>query len=290
MEFLIVTILLNIVISIFFRLAPSWGVDRLQVVVANYVVCLITGFLISGPATNFGGHAAPWLPWAALTGVGFFAVFSVIAACTGILGISKTVVANKLSIVIPVTFAVMLNGDHIGVLKGMGMLLSVPAVMLVSGVGVGGDKLDKKGISMLVTLFLGGGLLDAMLNHVQSHYPDVATHPAFTTFSFGFAAAIGAIILMYRVANGTARLQAKNWAAGVALGLPNFFSIYCYIKMMHSPFLQPSASIPVLNIGILTLSAVVGGLLFKEMADYKRIIGILVSVLAVIAIGCGDKL
>jgi multidrug transporter EmrE-like cation transporter len=290
MAFLIITLLLNICISVFFRLAPSWRLDRLHVVVANYWVCSATGLLVSGGKSFAGGTLPEWMPWSCLTGIGFFGVFSVLAASTALLGISKTVVANKLSIVIPVTCAVWFNGDHLGAIKIVGMLLSLPAVLLVSGIGTGADKVDKTGVAMLGALFVGGGLLDAMLNHVSSHSPDVANPPTFTTWSFGFAAVIGTGMLIYRMARRETVPNSKNLLAGVVLGIPNFFSIYCYIKMLHSPFLQPSASIPVMNIAILACSAIVGGLFFKELADRKRVLGIVLAVIAVLTISWGDKL
>ena len=72
------------------------------------------------------------------------------------------------------------------------------------------------------------------------------------------------------------------------MGVPNYFSIYFFIRALHSNFLESSASIPVLNIGILAASALTAILLFKEHVNTLRIIGMVLSVVAILLIAFGN--
>jgi hypothetical protein len=51
-------------------------------------------------------------------------------------------------------------------------------------------------------------------------------------------------------------VNGRNIIAGICIGIPNFFSIYFLIRMLNSSFLQSSAAIPVLNIGIVVASSI----------------------------------
>jgi multidrug transporter EmrE-like cation transporter len=53
--------------------------------------------------------------------------------------------------------------------------------------------------------------------------------------------------------------------------------------------MQSSAAIPVLNIGILVVSAVAAMLFFKEKAGPIRLAGLLLSVVAILLIAFGDR-
>ena len=59
--------------------------------------------------------------------------------------------------------------------------------------------------------------------------------------------------------------------------------------MLNSNVLQSSASIPVLNIGILAVSALTAIALFREHVNILRIIGLALSVGAILLIAFGDK-
>src|ERR1019366_10589500 len=103
MLYLLATILLNVVISAIFKLFPKYNIDTLQAIVANYCVCVITGSFFIGhmPFTAAAIHTT-WLPWALLMGVGFICIFNLLAYSTRVDGITSTIIANKLSLVIQI--------------------------------------------------------------------------------------------------------------------------------------------------------------------------------------------
>ena len=82
----------------------------------------------------------------------------------------------------------------------------------------------------------------------------------------------------------------KNLLAGVLIGVPNYFSIWCLVRFLKNSPWQSSASIPVNNMGIVLFSAVVAWLLFKERLSLINWLGILLSLIAIYFIAFGNTL
>ena len=78
--------------------------------------------------------------------------------------------------------------------------------------------------------------------------------------------------------------------AGVLIGVPNYFSIWCLVHFLKESPWQTSASIPVNNMGIVLFSAVAAWVLFKELLSKINWTGILLSLLAIYLIAFGDQL
>ena len=284
MFYLIVTILLNVLISSIFKVFPKYKIDALQAIVVNYVVCVVTGSLFIGYIPYSGTVInSSWFLWSMLMGVGFFAVFNLIAYCTKVDGITTAVIANKLSLVIPVLFSIIVFKEQAGIEKIAGILLAFPAIFFITRVSGANNKPQSLMIPAL--LFVGGGLLDTLMNFVQLNFLNSTESQAlYTIYCFTFAGIIGILLITVLLLTKKTVFSFKNVVAGICIGVPNYFSIYCFILMLHSPFLQSSASIPVLNIGILIASAITAILFFREKANMMRIIGLALSVISILLI------
>lgn len=118
MFYLIATIILNVVISAIFKLFPRYRINTLQAIVANYCVCVLTGSLFIGhnPITVTNMQTV-WFPWAMLMGCGFIAIFNLLAYSTRVDGITTTIIANKLSLVIPALFSVFFTTSRLASAK-----------------------------------------------------------------------------------------------------------------------------------------------------------------------------
>lgn len=290
MLYLLATILLNVIISVILKVFDKYKIDALQAIVANYMVCVITGSIFIGeiPVSHAIIHQ-PWFPWALLMGSGFICIFNLMAYCTRTDGITTMTIANKLSIVIPVIFAVFLYHDQLGIGKIVGILVAFPAVYLTTRV-----KEDQQehlpNLLWPVLLFIGSGLLDTLVKYVQNNYLSGAEQQAICTiYLFAAAGTVGLIIITTLVVLKKISLHWRNLVAGICIGIPNYFSIYFLIRMLNSNFLQSSAAIPVNNIGILVASSLVAILFFKEKVTISRAVGLLLSVAAILLIAFGDK-
>lgn len=289
MFYLIAVILLNVFISVVFKLFPKYNINAPQAIVVNYFTCVVTGCLSIGhiPFNSIAIHA-DWFSWAIIMGFAFIAIFNMLAYSTKVDGITTTIIASKLSLVIPVIFSLIVYKEHATIAKIAGVLLAFPAVYLTTRVA--GDDHKPQSLLWPVLIFIGGGFLDTATNYIQLHFlstPDVQA--TYTIFVFATAAVIGAIVLIVLLLLKKIELHWRNLVAGIVVGVPNYFSIYYFIRVLNSNLLESSASIPVLNIGILAASAVTAILLFKENVNLLRIIGMVTSVVAILLIAFGNK-
>ncbi|HEX5624700.1 MAG TPA: EamA family transporter, partial [Saprospiraceae bacterium] len=101
------------------------------------------------------------------------------------------------------------------------------------------------------------------------------------SFIFLFAGMIGYTAFHRRFS--TVPLSRKEWGFGILLGIPNFYSIY--FMMLALQFELPgSVFFPVLNCGVIVLSALSGHLLFREPINRFQVVGILLSTISIFLI------
>jgi drug/metabolite transporter (DMT)-like permease len=287
--YLLLTILLNVIISAIFKVFPKYNIDTLQAIVVNYCVCVITGSVFIGhvPFTAAVIHTS-WLPWALLMGCGFILIFNLLAYSTRVDGITTTIIANKLSLVIPALFSVFLYNERVGIGKVIGIVLAFPAVYLTTRIKDADNK--SQNLVLPALIFIGGGLLDTLMKYVQTNFlPTADAQALYTVFCFTTAATIGIVTIIILLVIGKTTIRLRNIIAGICIGIPNYFSIYFLIRMLNSSFLQSSAAIPVLNIGILVASTAAAILFFKEKTNRLRDIGMALSIIAILLIAFGDR-
>src|SRR4051812_1441729 len=112
MLFLLLTIILNAILFVGFKIFERYKVDNLQAIVVNYWVATATGSVVLGRyPVSAASLDLPWLPWALLMGAAFISIFYLIGHCTNRDGITTTPLANKLSMAIPACAAILLYGD-----------------------------------------------------------------------------------------------------------------------------------------------------------------------------------
>jgi drug/metabolite transporter (DMT)-like permease len=185
-------------------------------------------------------------------------------------------------------FSIFLYHDAAGIGKIAGIILAFPAVYLTSRVK---DEHNKpQNLFWPALLFIFSGLLDTLMTYVQFRFlktPEVQA--TYTIYCFSVAATIGLILVSILLLTKKITFQWRNVVAGICVGVPNYFSIYFLIRSLNSNIMQSSATIPVVNIGILVASSVMALLFFREKANSLRIIGLILSVVAIALIAFGDK-
>lgn len=284
MIYLLLTILLNTILFVLFKLFPKYKIDALQAIVVNYFTCVITGSLFLGSfPVNTHSIEQPWFLWSLLLGVMFIGIFNFLAYCTKQYGITTTTVTNKLSLVIPVVFSVLVYWERLSVMNIAGILLAFPAVYLATRVE--GEKTKAHGFLIPALLFVLSGSLDTLMKYMEhSFLQDETTQAIFPIHIFSIAALIGLAIIAVQVLRKKTTLQYRNIIAGVLLGIPNYFSIYYFIRLLHSDWLQSSLVIPVNNIGIVVACAFAAIVFLKEPATKAKLVGLVLSIISIFLI------
>ncbi len=285
--FFIATVLTNILITVILKLFTQFRIDSLQAIVANYCVCVITGCLFTGHSPFTAATLArPWLPWTIVMGFGFIGAFNLMAWCAQRAGITTMALANKLSLVIPVIVAIVVFGEHAGTIKIIGLVLAIPAIWLINRSQSGNNNST---LLWPALLFLVSGSLDTLVNYIQSTFLAAPEDQALCTIvCFATAGSIGILLVFTLAILGKIKLAFRNIIAGIALGIPNFFSIYFLVKALRSHIFQSSATIPLLNISILVATALVAIFAFREKAGLAKLAGLIIAIASILMIGLGD--
>ena len=294
MIYLFGSILFSSYLTLSFKVLQRLRINTLQAIVFNYIACVCTGSVVNGSfPVNKENIAAPWFVWALLMGAMFISIFNVIGFTTQKLGVAVASVANKLSMVIPFVFSIYLYHESSTVLKIAGIVVALIAVVLTcypSEKNNESSQHSKKLLLLLpVLLFVSSGLLDTLIVYVKNNF-FIRPEDNFNTFlitAFSVAATIGFLILLLQVATGRQSFSLKAILAGIIIGVPNYFSIWCLGKVITAYQGNSSAIIPVNNMGIVLFSAVAAWLLFKERLSFINWMGIILAIAAIALIAYG---
>lgn len=294
MMYLIGSIVLTSYLTLSFKACEKFGVNVFQAIVFNYITCVITGSFVNGAfPIHTENIETPWFGWAMIMGVMFVSIFNIVAITAQKNGVAVASVANKLSLIIPVVLSVYLYQETVAGWKAVGVVLALLAVVLTCYTKAEKDSAaqQNKWVYLLpLVLFISSGLLDALINHVQLTYVTADNNNDYLVSSFLSAATIGSIILVIQFIRKKQQFVWKNLLAGILIGIPNYFSIWCLVHFLQESPWQTSASIPVNNMGIVLFSAVVAWILFKERLTKINWVGILLSLVAIYLIAFGDQI
>ncbi|NCI47136.1 EamA family transporter [Sediminibacterium soli] len=294
MMYLAGSIVLTSYLTLAFKLCEQYHIRIFPAIIFNYITCVITGSVVNGSfPVNAETMQTPWFRWACLMGVLFISIFNIVALTTQRIGVAVASVANKLSLVIPVVLSVYLYNETVEGWKLAGVLLALAAVTLTCYPNASDAKKRQGGRWTLVLpflLFIGSGLLDALINHVQQLYVTETNKNAYLISGFLSAATIGTVLLLFQYITGRIPFSIKDLIAGILIGIPNYFSIWCLVRFLKTSPWQSSASIPVNNMGIVLFSTLVAWLLFGERLSKTNWTGIVLSVIAIYLIAFGDTL
>ncbi len=105
MHFLLLCILSSTGIFIVFKTIDRYGIPSFPVIVINYLLATLLGFLINPDHSRITDiREMEWLPASMIIGILFILMFFLVAYSTKTAGISVTTVASKMSVFFPSCF------------------------------------------------------------------------------------------------------------------------------------------------------------------------------------------
>ena len=282
MLYLILAIVFSTGVFVAMRLFERFKLDNHQALMWNYVFAAGTGFLmckqLDTPAQLVD---EPWFGLSILTGFWFIFTYLLMTASTQRSGVTVTSLSSKLSVVLPTLAGVVLFGEKLNFVATMGIVLALVALVLV----VGGKNTTNKDIKinwlLPVLIFFGTGTGDILmkLTEQQNTNDDMSFMIAFIYF---IAMLFGILIVAHDLIRGKSKWQWKNAIGGIGLGVINFFSTFCVYHAMRC--FDNVVLFPIYNIGVVSLTALTGWLLFKEKLTWKNYLGLAIAIIAVILI------
>jgi drug/metabolite transporter (DMT)-like permease len=291
MIFLIASIIVSTLFGISFKVISIKKINSFQTIIINYIVAGSLGFITTKsdvtPLTVF--HQS-WFGVAVGLGIVFIGSLFVIAETTSKYGISVAQVANRMSVVVPITIAILYYGDNLTVFKVIGIVLAIAAVYLVSHKEGGSKSSQKFWWLFPLIIFICSGIIDSSINYAQRNLLNDTDFDAFLSTIFSTAFVFGAIVLLYQLLIKKETFETRAIPAGIILGVINFGTMYCIIMALNSNIIEASSLFPINNLSILTLSTIISVLVYKEKLSQKNWIGIGLSLAAIVILGLLPKL
>lgn len=285
MIYLLLSILASTLIFVVFKLFSKFKINTLHAIVVNYFVACASGIIAyNGTITSTEIPKYDWFYYTLGLGALFILVFNLMAITTQRSGLSVVSVATKMSVVIPVVFGLLYYKDSLGIYKAIGILLALIAVYLASVKKKDGLKIKPKNLIFPVLVFLGSGIIDTSIKYLEDSFVAEADVPLFSATIFFTAFTLGVLVLLVQKLRGKFQFEWKNILGGIALGIPNYFSIYFVVKALRSDLFESSGIFTVNNVAIVILSTFVGILFFKERLLLKNWLGIGLAVLGIFLI------
>lgn len=291
MIYLLLCILSNLLIFVVFRFYPKLKINTFQAIVMNYLFCVLTGlvFYISNLSTYIKqlntfpswGYLAIFLSFA------FILTFTLMAKTTQRLGITVATIASKLSLVVPVSFSLLLFSRGLTgftLPNYIGLALALVAIVLASLQPKDGKVKNfwEKGRSLLLPLsvFLLGGMLDTLINFANLNYLQPGEDSVFVTSIFIMTFVWGLIWLLKK----GERLQYKSFIGGLLLGVPNFFSMILLLKSLEAFDNNGALIYPLINIGIILGGAFISVSIFRDRLLKINYLGVFLALVSLILI------
>ncbi len=286
MIYLILSVITSTLLVVILKLFNKFSIDTFQAIVVNYWVCTFTGGCIEHYFTfsNFTNAAShQWLALAAVLGIFFIVLFNLMGWTAQTLGLTAVSVANKLSLVIPVSIAFIFFHEKITPLKVLAILMALASVVMVTF-----QKSDKQHkISPIyfllpVILFLGSGFNDSLVNHAQKNLLTDVDKAPFVIWIFQIAALLGTLVLIILLLMKKKKWNWKNVLGGICLGIPNYFSMYYLVKALSDSGLQSTEIFPINNVAIVICASFSGIIFFKEKISRLQIAGIILACISIL--------
>ncbi|MBK8681807.1 MAG: EamA/RhaT family transporter [Bacteroidetes bacterium] len=284
MIYLLLSILSSTCILLIFKFIAIRNIPALPVIVINYSVCILCGFIALNNTFFVSAILQKnWFPLACLLGALFIVGFYLMALSVRYAGVTVTSVANKLSLIIPVIAALYLYGDTLNSFKILGILFGIIAIFLLRHKE---EISQKSGISMYIILpivvLISSGMVDTIANYAQKIAVPQNEYTLFLIVVFGMAAIIGWIVLIVNILKRKHALNYKIILGGIALGIPNYGSMYFLIMGLSYSGLQSSVFFPLNNLTVVIFSFIAAIIIFKEQYSKRNIMGLAIAITSII--------
>lgn len=133
-------------------------------------------------------------------------------------------------------------------------------------------------------MFLGSGIIDTSIKYFEEEHLTDQEIPIFSSMVFGCAALTGLIFIGIKSFKAPLKVNFRNILGGIALGVPNYFSIFFLIRALRSDMLNSAAVFTLNNVAIVMLSTILGILLFKERLRPKNWGGVALAILSIVLV------
>ena len=275
MIYLLLSVVLSASLFLFFKWFDLKKIATLPAIAGNYIACIITG-IIMNQGVNFEHLNSKIILSCLGLGILFFTIFFAMAYSSSKIGVGISSAASKLSLMIPVTFGAIVLHEAFGVLRIIALLLSIPAVVLMTYKK--GEKWSLKTLFIPLIIFIGSGIIDTSLNILQKNL-NGSSPSSVIILVFSMALVTSIVFSIATKVNLTK--EYKSLSHGIILGIPNYFSVHFMLLALGSGFLSSGQFYLVNNSLVMLLSFLLAWLFFSEKINLYKFLGIGISIVSI---------
>lgn len=279
MTYLILAILCSVAVSIFLKMARRQRIDMGQAIAMNYVMATALTWAYLKPEVNALNTSIPALSLFIALGILLPSVFLIMSKAVEYAGIVKSDAAQRLSLFIPIVWALLFFGEQLTQARGLGIVLAFAALLclLYKPSGTGGRGSTWQIILPLLGVWLGYGVIDILFKQVAK------TGNAFAANLLIAFILAGVLMWLYLLFKRT-HWSGKSLLGGLLLGVLNFGNILYYVRAHQAFKNDPTLVFAGMNIGVIALGTLVGALLFREKISRVNAIGILLAIASIVSL------
>jgi len=285
--YLIIHILFALGMFISLKIINIKGLNKFLAITINYIIALIfTLITYKYPISTITDYYSTNLILASLwVGILFIVSFILMIFSTERAGIGLTTALNKMAVVIPVSVGIVYLGQHDNIpFKLVGIALALASFVLI----LYKKETEKKKLSALLlplSVFLVSGLIDTSMELTNTILITQKFEiELFLMGIFATASIIGIVtIVLDKLWIKTKEKFSYNtilW--GAIMGIFNF--LVSKMILINVGLMGGSVVFPVHNAAVVSLTALIGVLFFKEKFSAKQWAGVALAVISVIMI------
>ena len=283
MQYLILSVLSSSILLIFFKLFDKYKVNIMQAIAVNYIMATVFSFFSIQYTQKIVIGESTWLIFATMLGGFFFLVFNLCSKSTVLSGIGITSIAMKLAVLFPITIGILFYKEPVSFQIVLGILLGIFSLFLLTYSPANAiQSSGKLNLLFPILVWIGSGFCDSTVQLANKLFSTFSQNGYFTFITFMSASIVG---MSYTFVYKKQRIDFKSLIGGLALGIPNYFSIYFLFKCLEHLKLdyqiESGRMLTINNILIVITSLVIGLLAFREKLNKINVLGIIIALMAI---------
>jgi drug/metabolite transporter (DMT)-like permease len=195
-------------------------------------------------------------------------------------GLSLAGTVSRLSLSIPVLFALVFLGERLSLATGLGLAGVFVAFYLLAPIKRGaGTTLDRRALWYFPTLVLVFGVVDFWANLFNTVGRESQKY-LFVALIFSVAGVFSWLVLLVR----RVPVDGRSFVRGLYLGAPNFGSTYFLMESLKTPAFAGRSAVVYGLYSVLaaTLVFAMGPVLWKEKVTLGNVAGVLAGIAAIV--------
>ena len=269
MLYLLTAILSSASMALALRFFKGREGNQYGILLGNYLTCIVLAAVLTPKGQSVLAVSPTTLLLSGITG--FFYVAALVGMQISIHrnGAGLSTAFARLGLLVSLTVSILLFGERPSPIQFVGVALVIAALVLIHGTT--GEGTGKRGAFLLLLLtLLFSGCADAM-SKVFEQWGSAEENSHFFFWLFLTSLLFTVALTIREGLRTKQRLRWQQLLAGVAVGIPNYFSSYLLLRALQS--LPAFVAYPVFSTGTILLVLLAGALFFKERLSKRQALG-----------------